>query len=55
MIRGMKRVTLIGSCVAMTLTGCAFQGINSLPLFVGFAGVGLLLLAFSAMWYREGR
>ncbi len=32
MIRGMKRVTLIGSCVAMTLTGCAFQGINSLPL-----------------------
>ena len=32
MIRGMKRVTLIGSCVAMTLTGCAFQGVNSLPL-----------------------
>jgi len=31
------------------------KGINSLPLFAGFAGVGLLLLAFSAMWYREGR
>ena len=27
----------------------------NLPLFAGFAGVGLLLLAFSAMWYREGR
>ena len=31
------------------------KGVNSLPLFAGFAGVGLLLLAFSAMWYREGR
>ena len=31
------------------------KGINSLPLFAGFGGVGLLLLAFSAMWYREGR
>ncbi len=31
------------------------KGINSLPLFAGFAGVGLLLLAFSATWYREGR
>ncbi|RFZ89727.1 hypothetical protein D0Y60_03700 [Shinella sp. WSJ-2] len=31
------------------------KGINTLPLFAGFAGVGLLLLAFSATWYREGR
>jgi hypothetical protein len=31
------------------------KGVNSLPLFAGFAGVGLLLLAFSATWYREGR
>ncbi|MDX3926909.1 MAG: hypothetical protein QHC90_14035 [Shinella sp.] len=31
------------------------KGINSLPLFAGFGGVGLLLLALSAMWYREGR
>jgi len=31
------------------------KGIDSLPLFAGFAGVGLLLLAFSATWYREGR
>ncbi|MDQ2638851.1 MAG: MCE family protein, partial [Actinomycetota bacterium] len=28
----MKRLTVIGSCVAMALTGCSFQGINSLPL-----------------------
>ncbi len=31
------------------------KGIDSLPLFAGFAGVGLLLLALSATWYREGR
>ncbi|TCM79137.1 hypothetical protein [Rhizobium sp. BK068] len=31
------------------------KGINTLPLFAGFAGVGILLLAFGAMWWREGR
>ena len=34
MIRGsrVKGLMAIGSCVAMTATGCAFQGLNSLPL-----------------------
>jgi virulence factor Mce-like protein len=27
-----RRLVVIGSCVAMTVTGCAFQGLNSLPL-----------------------
>jgi virulence factor Mce-like protein len=27
-----KRLTVAGSCLALTLTGCAFQGLNSLPL-----------------------
>ncbi|MCP8894012.1 hypothetical protein KYK29_03655 [Shinella daejeonensis] len=31
------------------------KGVDSLALFAGFAGVGFLLLAFSALWYREGR
>jgi hypothetical protein len=31
------------------------KSVQSLPLFAGFAGLGLLLLAFSAMWWREGR
>ncbi|WP_337268978.1 hypothetical protein [Oryzifoliimicrobium ureilyticus] len=31
------------------------KGVNTLPLFAGFAGVGVLLLAFAAMWWREGR
>ncbi|MFD1329529.1 hypothetical protein [Mycoplana ramosa] len=33
----------------------ALKSVDSLPLFAGFAGVGLLLLALSGMWYREGR
>jgi phospholipid/cholesterol/gamma-HCH transport system substrate-binding protein len=34
MIRGSsaKRLTVLASCVALTLTGCSFQGLNSLPL-----------------------
>jgi hypothetical protein len=31
------------------------KGVNTLPLFAGFAGLGALLLAFSALWWREGR
>ena len=29
---GAKRLTVLASCVALTLTGCSFQGLNSLPL-----------------------
>ncbi len=32
MIRGIKGLVVVGSCGALTLTGCAFQGLNSLPL-----------------------
>ena len=33
MERGLvKRLTVAGSCVALVLTGCSFQGVNSLPL-----------------------
>jgi phospholipid/cholesterol/gamma-HCH transport system substrate-binding protein len=28
----LRRLVVIGSCVAMMVTGCAFQGLNSLPL-----------------------
>ncbi|SIQ27027.1 hypothetical protein SAMN05880582_1011317 [Rhizobium sp. RU20A] len=31
------------------------KGILSLPLFTGLLGLAALILAFSAMWYREGR
>jgi virulence factor Mce-like protein len=32
MIRIMRRVLALGSVVLLTVTGCAFQGVNSLPL-----------------------
>jgi phospholipid/cholesterol/gamma-HCH transport system substrate-binding protein len=32
MIRPIKRLAIVGSCLAVSLTGCAFQGLNSLPL-----------------------
>jgi phospholipid/cholesterol/gamma-HCH transport system substrate-binding protein len=28
----MRNLAVVGSCAALTLTGCAFQGLNSLPL-----------------------
>ncbi len=32
MTNGMRRLIVIGGAAALTLTGCAFQGLNSLPL-----------------------
>lgn len=32
MIRGLKRLAIATSCLAVALTGCSFQGVNSLPL-----------------------
>ena len=42
--------------MAIRMTGeTVLKGIDSLPLFAGFAGLGILLLAISATWWREGR
>jgi hypothetical protein len=30
-------------------------GVNRYPLFAGFLGLAVLLMAFGSMWYREGR
>jgi phospholipid/cholesterol/gamma-HCH transport system substrate-binding protein len=32
MIRGAKQLTVLGCAVALSLSGCTFQGVNSLPL-----------------------
>jgi virulence factor Mce-like protein len=32
MIRGMKQLAVAATCLAVGLTGCSFQGVNSLPL-----------------------
>ena len=31
------------------------RGVDRTPLFGGFLGLAVLLLALSATWYREGR
>jgi hypothetical protein len=31
------------------------RSVSRVPLFGGFVGLGLLLLALGSMWYREGR
>ena len=31
------------------------KAVSRVPLFGGFLGLGLLLMAIGAMWYREGR
>ncbi|TGP55324.1 hypothetical protein EN873_07950 [bacterium M00.F.Ca.ET.230.01.1.1] len=33
----------------------ALKAVSRVPLFGGFLGLGLLLLAIGSMWYREGR
>lgn len=38
-----------------TTSDSVLQSVRRVPLFAGFLGLGMLLLAFGAMWYREGR
>ncbi len=38
-----------------TTNESVLKSVNRVPLFAGFFGLGLLLLALGGMWYREGR
>ena len=38
-----------------TTSDSVLTSVNRVPLFGGFMGLGLLLMALGAMWYREGR
>lgn len=38
-----------------TTDDSVLKAVNRVPLFGGFLGLGLLLLALGSMWYREGR
>ncbi|MEP4256535.1 MAG: hypothetical protein ABJ374_17170, partial [Nitratireductor sp.] len=38
-----------------TTRDSVLKSVNRVPLFAGFFGLALLLFAFCAMWYREGR
>ncbi len=38
-----------------TTSDSVLKAVDQVPLFGGFLGLGLLLLAIGSMWYREGR
>ncbi|MCO6393365.1 hypothetical protein GTW25_20300 [Aliihoeflea aestuarii] len=38
-----------------TTNDTVLRSVSRVPLFAGFLGLGVLLLAFGATWYREGR
>ncbi len=38
-----------------TTNDSVLKSVRRVPLFAGFFGLGMLLLAIGAMWYREGR
>jgi hypothetical protein len=38
-----------------TTSDTVLKSVDRLPLFAGFFGLSLLLMALAAMWYREGR
>jgi hypothetical protein len=54
-VRGEVRVSDPNRMVIRMTDETVLRGINSLPLFAGFAGLSALLFAIAAMWWREGR
>lgn len=54
-VRGEVRVADDRRMLIRLTDETVLKGVNTLPLFAGFAGLGILLLAVSAMWWREGR
>lgn len=54
-VRGEVRVSDPNRMVIRMTDETVLKGIDTTPLFAGFAGLAALLLAISAMWWREGR
>ncbi|TPW32866.1 hypothetical protein [Pararhizobium mangrovi] len=45
-----------GNRIALQESGeSVLRGVNRMPLFAGFLGLAILLLALGSTWYREGR
>ena len=38
-----------------TTSDSVLKSVSRVPMFAGFFGLALLLLALGSMWYREGR
>jgi hypothetical protein len=54
-VRGTVRINDADRMVIRMTDETVLRGIDTTPLFAGFAGLAALLLAVSAMWWREGR
>jgi hypothetical protein len=54
-VRGEVRVNDPNRMIIRMTDETVLRGIDTTPLFAGFAGLAALLLAISAMWWREGR
>jgi hypothetical protein len=54
-VRGEVRISDPNRMIVRMTDESVLRGINSLPLFAGFAGLSALLVAVAAMWWREGR
>ena len=54
-VRGEVRISDPDRMVIRLTDETVLRGINTLPLFAGFAGLSALLFAVAAMWWREGR
>ncbi|MNF06677.1 hypothetical protein D3C80_2066800 [compost metagenome] len=54
-VRGEVRVADNNRMLIRMTNETVLTGVNTLPLFAGFAGLGVLLFAFAAVWWREGR
>lgn len=54
-VRGEVRINDPSRMVIRMTDETVLKGIDTTPLFAGFAGLAALLFAVSAMWWREGR
>jgi hypothetical protein len=54
-VRGAVRDTGSGRMPLRVTDETVLIGVNRIPLFSGFLGLALLLLALGSTWYREGR
>src|SRR5690606_37315784 len=54
-VHGQVRVQDRNRMVIRLTDETVLRGINTTPLFAGFAGLSVLLFAIAAMWWREGR
>lgn len=54
-VRGEVRVRDTNRMVIRMTDETVLRGIDTLPLFAGFAGLSALLFAIAGMWWREGR